>query len=524
MKMETDLLIIAKNIFDGILDEAKEGYISISQNVITEVAWGRPKEALLRKAKKVITFENELVMPGITDTHTFFTGYAINHLGLDAAGISNDKEAEGILEEYARTGERGQAIFGHGWNPEQWEQSQAEIVVERMFPDRPVILFSGDRSTCLMNSCARKEYRFTPDKCYPEAYYRIMKEYLTDEAFIGPEFRRYRKMMNARGVTTVKEMGFDDFYGFTDYLKKMEESEELSLRIFFMSQPVGQNMNLDYAKKMRKMFTGDKVRFSGFNCMTDGTIADYRGDLLSAYEGKDFCCGIEIDYAAIEKNVLKADEEGFRFSLHAQGDRAVHKAVEIYDKCKKENGKLINKHAITDMEFTHPADLKKMGELGVTAELYFQIMSLDSGQVVKENIKRTIGLERGKYYWNRRKMADEGITLSGATDLPLMLTSVPESVYYSCGGYFPEGGEPFQKENTLSVAELLKAWTIGGQKNLGMEDKLGTLEAGKFADIVVFNSNLLDIPLSKAGEAKVIMTLVDGKIVYQAQQEDKMGF
>ena len=225
--------------------------------------------------------------------------------------------------------------------------------------------------------------------------------------------------------------------------------------------------------------------------------------------------GIEIPYDEIEADVLAADAEGFRWSLHAQGDGAVGKIAGIYDKCEKVNGKLKNRHAITDMEFTDPKDLETLGAMGVTAELYFQIMSLDPAEVLLENIEKTIGKERGKYYWNRRKMQDAGMILSGATDLPLLITSVPESVYYSCGGFMDGREEAFQPENTLTVSELLKAWTIGGQRNLGMEEKLGTLEEGKLADIAVFDRNLLEIDKKKAREAKVIMTIMDGKVVYQ---------
>ena len=74
--------------------------------------------------------------------------------------------------------------------------------------------------------------------------------------------------------------------------------------------------------------------------------------------------------------------------------------------------------------------------------------------------------------------------------------------------------EPFQMENTLSVAELLKAWTIGGQKNIGMEEKLGTLETGKLADIAVFDRNLLQTDAREAKEAEVVLTIMDGSIVY----------
>lgn len=274
-------------------------------------------------------------------------------------------------------------------------------------------------------------------------------------------------------------------------------------------------MNLPYARKMRDQFAGDKVRFSGFNRMTDGTIASGKGELKEPYEGKAYICTENIPWEEIERDVLAADKEDFRWSLHAQGDGAVGKIADIYEKCQKSKGKLKNRHAVTDMEFTSPNDLERLGKLGVSAELYFQIMSLDPANILIENINRTIGKERGTNYWNRRKMQDSGMNLSGATDLPLMITSIPESIYYSCGGYLDEREEPFQKENTITVSEMLKAWTIGGQRNLGQENKLGTLEEGKLADITVFDRNLLTADIKKIKEAKVIMTIMDGQIVYK---------
>ena len=187
-------------------------------------------------------------------------------------------------------------------------------MLEEKFPNKAVIIFSADRSCCIMNQKARNIYQFSAETCYPESYYRIMREYLNDREFIKKEFSDYMKMMNSRGVTTVKEMGFDDFYGFTDYLKELEDSEDLNLRTFFMSQPVGEGMNLVYARRMREQFTGDKIRFSGFNRMTDGTIASYKGDLKEPYENQDFCCKDPVPYEEIEKDVLAADAEDFRWS------------------------------------------------------------------------------------------------------------------------------------------------------------------------------------------------------------------
>lgn len=507
-------VIAAKYLFDSVYPEPYEGWLCIRDNMIVRIGRGSVPEDISRDTEEFLQFDEELVMPGITDTHTFFTGYAIFHIGADVSDVTTSKEGLNVLKDYETAKRTSGALFGHGWDPGKWSREQGEKMLEKYYPDRAVVLFAADRSTCIMNCRAREEYGFTPESCYPESYYRIMREYLNDRDFIEKEFSDYMTMMNSRGVTTVKEMGFDDFYGFTDYLKEMEESDRLRLRVFFMSQPVGEKMNLTYARKMREQFMSDKVRFSGFNRMTDGTIADFKGDLKNSYENEEFTCTLDIPYDEIEADVLAADAEGFRWSLHAQGDGAVGKIAKIYDKCQKREGKLKNRHAITDMEFTDPADLEKLGAMGVTAELYFQIMSLDPAEILLDNIKRTIGLERGRYYWNRRKMQDAGMILSGATDLPLMITSVPESIYYSCGGYLDGMEESFQPENTITVTEMLKAWTIGGQKNLSMENKLGTLEEGKLADIVVFDRNLLKVSAHEAKEASVLMTIMDGKIVY----------
>ncbi|RDU24049.1 amidohydrolase [Anaerosacchariphilus polymeriproducens] len=515
MKYEkADIVLISNNIFTGRDDSPIKGYIVIQGNKIKKVGTGNQYQEYVQEDTQVINVGDRLITAGFADVHTFFTGYAIYHIGVDFSGIETISQFIEHLEKNVKAKENHATIFGHGWNHQKAKLDGLEKLLNQEYPDRGIIVFAADRSTCIMNKKAREQYLFTPDECYPEAYYRIMKEYLNDASFIEKEWKDYMFLLNSKGVTSVKEMGFDDFYGFDDFLKQKEEKEELNLRVHFMSQPVGEGMNIQHGKKMREKFRGDFVRFSGYNRMTDGTISSMQGDLLEPYENTNINCSIEIDYDLLTKEVLEADKNDFRFSLHAQGDGAVRKALDIYDKCKKIDGKLVNRHAITDMEFSNPIDLKRMGQLGAIGEIYFQIMSLDPAEIVKSNIDRTIGRVRSQYYWNRRGMIDSGVVLSGATDLPLMIPDIPEAVYHSCGGYFPEGGEAFNKNNTIELSELLKAFTIGGQINLGMEDKLGTLEEGKLADIAVLEKNLFEVAMEEIRDVNVVLTIVDGKVVY----------
>ena len=81
MKKRFSKVIIAKHLFDGINEKDYEGYLCLSGNHIVEKKAGKPEKDILDQAQEVLNFRDELVMPGITDTHTFFTGYAIYHVG-----------------------------------------------------------------------------------------------------------------------------------------------------------------------------------------------------------------------------------------------------------------------------------------------------------------------------------------------------------------------------------------------------------------------------------------------------------
>ena len=114
-------------------------------------------------------------------------------------------------------------------------------------------------------------------------------------------------------------------------------------------------------------------------------------------------------------------------------------------------------------------------------------------------------------------MKDSGVIISCGTDLPLLIDDIPQSIYHAVGAFFPEGGEPFNKQNTLTIPELLIAWTYGGAYNLNKEDILGTLEEGKKADIAVIDGDIFDTPFDKIRNLKVCLTLCDGKIVYEGE-------
>ena len=513
MKKHRKIVIRSSKIYTKKGFSPESGYIFIEGNIIKSITKGNP---ISDEDVTFIDCKNGLVTAGNVDSHCFFSGHAMNFIGEDFSDVQTSNDLFTKLSHLTNLEDNKAIILGHDL-PQKFTNSKYAKKLNKLFPDIPTVIMVSGAETCLLNSAAESRFNFTSQTCYPEAYWRLLHYVFSDKKFIKPLFVSYMKFLNSRGITAIKEMGFDDFYGFTDILKELEESSDLSLRVNFMSQPVSEKMNIDYAKKMSALFTGDAIRFSGFNKMTDGSISEMKGDLKQPYTNNSEITNIEkIDWNEIERDLKIADNHGFRFSLHAQGDVAVSKTVSLMEKCQTDiNGKLLNRHAITDLELTEKDDLKKMGDLGIIAEIYPQITSLYDNPLAKvKQIKEYVG-PRAKYYWNRKEMINNNIILSCGTDLPLLYDDIPESIFNACGGYFTDDSFQFNSNNCLNVSELIDAWTSGGAYNLGLEDKIGTLEAGKLADIVIYSDDLFSIPIKNVKQAKVVTTIYDGKIVFK---------
>jgi len=518
MKQEkADIILKSSSIFTAADHKAISGFVAISGRDILAVESGNGYHPYMGENTRVEELGSRTVCPGFVDTHTFFTGYVIDNLGAALDKVETEENLKEELLLYMAQHPDREVIFGNHLNDRFVRNEVVDVLLEEIGREKPIILFTKGHGTCAMNQTAVKRFGFDPDRCWSEALCKIMVIYLNDREFIDKELTDYMRMLNARGITAVKEMGFDDYYGFTDVLEDFEKQGKLTLRYHFMSQPVREGMNLDYALRMKEKYDSEYLRFSGFNQMTDGLIAEKHGDVLDPYEGTaGIRCLKNIDYEALEADVLAADSKDIRYTLHSEGDGAFRKILNIYEKCKKDDkGRLKNRHGITDLEMTHPEDRERMQRLGVFGEVYAQILELDTYENWTCSFHDVIGRKRTGEYLNYRSLIDHGVRLAAATDLPLMIPSLPESIYHGCANNCKDGSGQFNPENGMTIPEMLQAWTINGQYAVGMEQILGTLEKGKRADIAVFDTNIFEAPIEEIMHVTVEKTYVDGKLIFE---------
>ena len=201
MEHKAQLILLSDSVFDAVSEKPFSGYIAIAEDRIIDVGKGSVPEELCDEHTRIINCLGRTITPGLIDVHCFFTGYVVRFLGEDLSGCQNEKKV------FEKLNGRKDPILAHGL---RFDISRKSL--DARYPNKAVILFHEGCETCSMNSKAIDDFHFVPERCYPEAYVGIFPYILGDHPFIKKQFIDYMHMMNANGITSVKEMGFDDFY------------------------------------------------------------------------------------------------------------------------------------------------------------------------------------------------------------------------------------------------------------------------------------------------------------------------
>ena len=506
--LKTDLL------FTGLEKEPKEGFVLIENNRIVKVGNISELEQSVLKDAEVLDLYGKVVSPGFVDNHVFFTGYIWQRIGFDASLVNSEKDLLELVEREAVKVPLEKPILGHGLKNELEFSNET---LNKQYPSRPVIVFNEAREWCFMNTAAEKKYGFTGDECWAEMCWRLFEEILRDKTFAKNKYLEFQELLATKGVTAIKEIGFDDYYGFAPVLKELENEKRLKHRVNLVSQPVRASADFAYGKMCNQMFDGEEVRFMGYNIMVDGDIESGDGDLLDEYlTNPGVHCGMEINYDDIEDIVLEADKQGFRCALHAEVDAAVRRSIDIFEKCREINGERDARHAIVDMEMIDSIDRKRLAELNLSAIQYIQIMNCYGS---RDNYwdEDILSKDRQKTIWAYQSLLKDKGRLCFGTDLPLDIPDIPMSIKFGTFRVFPDGTPDggYHMDEALTPGEILTCWSKNGQEANFEEKRLGTLEEGKLADIAVIDTNVFKAGLKEIEKAEVCMTIYNGEIVYK---------
>ena len=535
-----DMIITSNAVFTSCGDEPFEGGVAIKGNRIVAVG-SREEISKYRTADTAVyDYGDQLIMPGLIDghDHLWWGAVADSEHVVDLTSSTSEEEAIEMIKKYAVEHPEEKRIRGFGWFPANWNDAPlpTKKTLDEAVPDRPAYMNCADAHTLWVNSLALEESGYTPDMelaagsvgvdengemngliYEPDAMaYGWKNFYDFPEEQIRTIMKNFMKGLAAQGVTSLSEMSADEY---TDYFhdrylvfKDMAESGEFTSRVHAFTAFM-RKTDFTEAVKWKEEFNSPTFRVTGVKGFLDGVTSTYTGLLLEPYTDRPDTIGegVPLDtQESLNASVIAANAAGLPVRIHCIAEGSVRMALDAFEESLKVNGRHGLVNSIEHIETMHPDDIPRFKELGVVASMQGEHLPLE----MNEKIAR-LGEERCRYEWPFRSLADAGAVLAFGTDFPVVYYNQFKGIYAAVARKNYDGTTAgVDNGENLTLPEALRANTIGSAIVYGRDDEIGTLEAGKLADVIVLDRNLFTADVEEIKDAEVALTVMDGNVVY----------
>ncbi|MEI3548107.1 MAG: amidohydrolase family protein [Adlercreutzia sp.] len=535
-----DRILVTTALFTGASDEPAPGAVAIGGD---RILWAGPletmPEALRGDATEVIDYGDALIMPGFHDAHLHYFHSAL-YLSPLAERFVGENEADAVarLAPLAARRPADSWLLTQGWRDYLWNPAgmPSRASLDAAYPTRPVAMYSGDAHTLWLNSCALERLGITEESEPPaggsydkdadgrltgivreaaamELMPRIVAEFSREELLDA--YRSFERYLNEHGITGVCDVSLMAMPGLDfvrdDLFGALEEAGELTVRVFMFPTLLEDRSRL---AALQAAHTGPLLSARGFKQFFDGVSSQHTAWVHDPYTNARFegdCGRPTVGAEVMEALVAPAADEGSPVRIHAIGDEAIHRCLDIFE---AHPAPPPAHHTIEHLENFQPDDIARLARADVIASVQPRHITLDPG-----GPERDLGPERVPYMWPFRTLLDSGATLAFGTDSPVTDIDPIDAVYTAVTRRDADTHEPlggWLPEERITLAEALRAYTAGSAAAAQRaEGELGQLAPGMFADIVVLDPNPFELAPEDIQQAKVQATYVAGKKAYE---------
>jgi hypothetical protein len=312
------------------------------------------------------------------------------------------------------------------------------------------------------------------------------------------------------GITSV----YDASSSFNDInlFKEMVDSDKIGPRLNVMIYEKNYKLRDKIEDYKIVNYKNNSLNVRGIKRFIDGALGSRGAWMLEEYNDLEGHTGINTTpLDTLRETAEIAIENGLQLCTHAIGDKANRIILDIYENTFNEySDKEDLRWRVEHAQHLALSDIPRFGKLDVITSM--QGIHCTSDAIF---VKERLGSERAKrgaYVW--RKLIDSGATICNGTDAPVEDVDPIANFYASVTRRLPDG-TTFYPSQSMTRMEALRSYTINGAYASFQEDKIGTLEKGKLADITVLSQNLLEVPEEQIKDTDVLYTIVGGKILYQ---------
>jgi len=513
--------------------------LAIKRNRILAVGTSAEVRTLIGPETLVMNLEGKTVLPGFMDSHIHFTDFGQSLTQVNLRDAKNLTEFLDRVKKAASKFPRDKWILGGGWDQDRMEEMRypTRWDLDKVSPNNPVYLARVCGHACVVNSAALKVAGITKDTPNPPSGTidkdertgeptGILREAsamkMVEDTIPPPTFEDRRAAIQAAmreafrvGVTSVLEPGVDR--EIIDAYTKMTRGEDLDIRVNLL---VRAHLLEDLEKRRfdHQLLARDHhLQVIGLKILQDGSLGASTAALKQPYSDEPSSRGILMHrQKELNELVQRAHAAGFPVAIHTIGDRACETALNAIEAAQARHPRKRFRDRIDHCQVLNPTLIQRLARLKLIASIQLSFVTSDMYWAEKRLGKRRT---RWSYAW--RKLIDSGVRCAGGTDCPVEvidpLIGIQRIVTrQEINGYPPGGWRP---EERLTVEEALRLVTLDAAYATSEEDVKGSIEPGKLADLVVLSADPMKVPTSAIKDIKVVMTIIDGKVVYRSEEE-----
>ncbi len=509
--------------------------IAISNGKISGVGTNEEIRRAFRSAN-VIDLHGKAVYPGLIDAHAHLEGLGAFLANLDLVGTTSPGEIQKLVRDRAATTKPGVWIRGRGWDQNDWQQKSfpTHELLDEAAGDIPVYLKRVDGHAVWVNRKVLEIAGITAQTPDPDGgkiirdsageptgiFVDRATEMLADVLPDPPREERMESILRAVqsclrvGLTGVHDMGVDlELIGI---YKELIQSGRFPFRVYAAINGGGAAWKeyMDRGPEIG-LFDG-KLTVRSLKLYQDGALGSYGAALIEPYSDDPSTRGLTLTSAdSIRYFSDICVSKGFQLCIHAIGDRANHIVLNSYEEAFKRNN--VNpadlRFRIEHAQVIDPKDIERFAAMGVlpvmqpthcTSDMYW--------------VETRLGPERirGTYAWH--SLVQSGSIVPSGSDFPVESNNPLWGFYAAVTRQdhsgWPEGG--WFPDERLTREEALKSFSIWAATAAFEEDVKGSLEPGKYADLIVLSQDIMTVPPQQILQTTVDLTIVGGEIVHSA--------